>query len=82
VEAGRVREQNFPDYDMVRMADAPRQVVSIVESGARIGGGGEPGTPAVAAAVCNAVFALTRHRIRELPLRHFDLRTGARSATA
>jgi isoquinoline 1-oxidoreductase beta subunit len=82
VEAGRVREQNFPDYDMVRMADAPRQVVSIVESGARIGGGGEPGTPAVAAAVCNAVFALTGHRIRELPLRHFDLRTGARSATA
>jgi isoquinoline 1-oxidoreductase beta subunit len=82
VEAGRVSEQNFPDYDMVRMADAPRQIVSIVASDAAMGGGGEPGTPAVAASVCNAIFALTGHRIRELPPRHFDLRTGERRATA
>ncbi|MBL8552415.1 MAG: xanthine dehydrogenase family protein molybdopterin-binding subunit [Hyphomonadaceae bacterium] len=82
VENGRVREQNFPDYDMVRMAEAPRQTVSIVESASRIGGGGEPGTPAIAAAVANGVFALTGHRVRELPLRHFDLRSGARRASA
>ena len=67
-------EQNFPDYEMVRMAEAPTQEVSIIESGAPMGGAGEPGTPPVAAAVANAVFALTGHRIRELPLRKFDLR--------
>jgi isoquinoline 1-oxidoreductase beta subunit len=79
-ENGMVKEQNFPQYDIVRMADAPHQVVSFVESGARVGGGGEPGTPGVAPAVCNAIFALTGTRIRELPLRQFDLRTGARLA--
>ena len=71
---GRVVEQNFPDYEMVRMAEAPTQEVSIIESGAPMGGAGEPGTPPVAAAVANAVFALTGHRIRELPLRKLDLR--------
>ena len=50
------------------------QEVSIIESGAPMGGAGEPGTPPVAAAVANAIFALTGHRIRELPLRKFDLR--------
>jgi isoquinoline 1-oxidoreductase beta subunit len=79
-EKGMVKEQNFPQYDMVRMADSPRQVVSFVESGSHVGGGGEPGTPGVAPAVYNAVFALTGARIRELPLRQFDLRTGARLA--
>jgi isoquinoline 1-oxidoreductase beta subunit len=82
VENGRVLQQNFPDYDMIRMADAPRQEVAIIESGAHAGGAGEPGTPAVAAAVANAVFALTGQRIRELPLRKFDLRSGERRATA
>jgi isoquinoline 1-oxidoreductase beta subunit len=78
---GRVVERNFPDYDMVRLADAPRHEVAIIESGARIGGAGEPGTAPVAAAVANAVFALTGQRIRELPLRQFDLKSGARVAS-
>jgi isoquinoline 1-oxidoreductase beta subunit len=81
VENGRVVQQNFPDYDIVRMGEAPRQVVSVVDIGSPLGGGGEPGTPAVAAAVCNAIFAATGARIRELPLKHFDLRTGARRQT-
>src|SRR5262249_43642973 len=68
IAKGRVVEQNFPDYEMVRIADAPAMEISIIESGASMGGGGEPGTPPVAAAVANAVFALTGHRIRELPL--------------
>lgn len=73
IAKGRVVQQNFPDYEMVRMAQAPSQEVSIIESGAPMGGAGEPGTPPVAAAVANAVFALTGHRLRELPLRKFDL---------
>jgi isoquinoline 1-oxidoreductase beta subunit len=80
IAGGRVVERNFPDYEMVRMADAPMQEVSIIESGMPAGGAGEPGTPPVAAAVANAIFALTGYRIRELPLRKFDLRKPPGSA--
>jgi len=69
VDKGRVVEQNFPDYEMVRMADAPQHQVKVIESGARTGGAGEPGTAPVAAAVGNALFALTGVRVRALPFR-------------
>ncbi|MBI1239926.1 MAG: molybdopterin-dependent oxidoreductase [Alphaproteobacteria bacterium] len=80
IEAGRVVEQNFPDYEMVRMADAPQITVKLIESGAAIGGAGEPGTPPIGAAVANAVFSLTGKRIRELPLRKHDLRGNQQQA--
>lgn len=82
IDKGRVVQQNFTDYEMVRMADAPEQHVRIIESGARTGGAGEPGTAPVAAAVCNAIFALTGQRIRELPLKNFDLTTGKKLTAA
>jgi isoquinoline 1-oxidoreductase beta subunit len=69
IDKGRVVQKNFPDYDMVRMADAPEHEVKVIESGARTGGAGEPGTAPIAAAVGNAIFALTGKRIRELPFR-------------
>jgi isoquinoline 1-oxidoreductase beta subunit len=81
IDKGRVVQQNFPDYDMVRMAQAPVHEVRIIESGARTGGAGEPGTAPIAAAVGNAIFALTRARIRELPFRKFDLATGNKVAS-
>jgi len=68
VRHGAVEQQNFPDYDMIRLANAPRVNVSFVDSGGPIGGLGEPGVPPVAPAVANAVFALTGRRLRELPL--------------
>jgi isoquinoline 1-oxidoreductase beta subunit len=71
---GRVAEKNFPDYPMVRMADSPEIEVGLVPSGPRVGGAGEPGTPPIAAATANAVYTLTGHRIRALPLRKHDLR--------
>jgi isoquinoline 1-oxidoreductase beta subunit len=71
---GRVVEKNFPEYPMVRMADSPAIEVRVIASGARTGGAGEPGTPPIAAAVANAVFAATGQRIRALPLRKHDLR--------
>lgn len=67
IDKGRVVQQNFNDYDMVRMADAPEHEVQVIESGARTGGAGEPGTAPIAAAVGNALFALTGQRQRVLP---------------
>jgi isoquinoline 1-oxidoreductase subunit beta len=66
---GVIDQSNFNDFEMARMNTAPREVhVHIVESTAPPGGIGEPGLPAFAPALCNAVFAATGKRIRELPL--------------
>jgi isoquinoline 1-oxidoreductase beta subunit len=69
-----VQEGNFDDYKVVRFPDAPRTDVVVISSGDRMGGAGEPGVPPVAPAVCNALFALTKKRIRRLPIRSEDLR--------
>ena len=74
IENGRVAENNFPDYEMVRMATAPEIDVHIIESGDDLGGLGEPATPPITAAVTNAIYILTGQRIRELPIRKHDLR--------
>ena len=67
---GAVEQSNFPDYDAVRLADAPVMSVHLVDGGSSfIGGVGEPGTPPIAPAVANAVFAATGKRLRSLPLR-------------
>jgi isoquinoline 1-oxidoreductase beta subunit len=67
---GAVEQSNFPDYDAVRLADAPAMTVHLVDTGSSsIGGVGEPGTPPIAPAVANAVFAATGKRLRSLPLR-------------
>jgi isoquinoline 1-oxidoreductase beta subunit len=67
---GRVEQSNFPDYEMLRMADCPAIEVHIVESGwEHLGGVGETGTPPIAPAVANAVYAATGQRVRRLPIR-------------
>ncbi len=66
---GRVRQSNFHDYPMLRIADAPAIDTHIIESATHVGGIGEAGTPPIAPAVANAVFAATGRRLRELPLR-------------
>ena len=67
---GAVEQSNFPDYDAVRLADAPAMTVHLVDTGSSsVGGVGEPGTPPIAPAVANAVFAATGKRLRSLPLR-------------
>jgi len=68
IEQGAIAQSNFPEYDMVRLAQCPEIEVHIVESGAVPGGAGEPGVPPLAAALTNAVFAATGMRIRQLPL--------------
>ncbi len=68
IEDGRVKQSNFNDYRSVKLSDAPRIETHVIQSGAPMGGIGEPGTPAVASAVANAVFAATGKRLRDMPL--------------
>lgn len=75
LEKGEVVQQNFPDYDMIRLRNAPSQHVHFVKSTMAPGGLGEPGTPPVAPALTNAIFAATGTRIRELPLSRAGFRS-------
>ncbi|MFZ9872566.1 MAG: molybdopterin cofactor-binding domain-containing protein [Steroidobacteraceae bacterium] len=68
IERGRAVEGNFDRYRVLRFVDSPVIDVHIVNSGGPIGGIGEPGTPPIAPAVCNAIFAATGQRIRRLPI--------------
>src|SRR6266404_4150444 len=77
VSSGRVEQSNFHDYEVLRMSDAPREIeVHIVASTEPPGGCGEPGVPAAAPALANAIFAATGKRIRRLPIRAADLRSA------
>ncbi|MET0226645.1 MAG: xanthine dehydrogenase family protein molybdopterin-binding subunit, partial [Dokdonella sp.] len=69
VKDGKVEQSNFHDYPALRLAEAPIMEVHIVPSTDKMGGCGEPGTPPIAPAVGNALFALTGKRLRQLPLR-------------
>ena len=53
----------------ISMFETPKVSVHLIQSGAPIGGIGEPAVAPIAPAVANAVFALTQHRLRTLPLR-------------
>jgi isoquinoline 1-oxidoreductase subunit beta len=64
---GRVQQSNFHDYPVLRLAQMPQVDVHIVPSTNKPSGVGEPGTPPIAPAVGNAVFALTGKRLRALP---------------
>jgi isoquinoline 1-oxidoreductase beta subunit len=68
VDSGRVRQSNFNDYRLLRMREAPSIDVHFVRSSEPPSGLGEPPVSPVAPAVANAIFSLTRNRIRRLPL--------------
>ena len=65
---GAVEQSNFDNYPMLKLAQMPVISVDIIQSGAALGGIGEPGLPPLAPALCNAVFAATGTRVRRLPL--------------
>ena len=67
-DGGEVEQFNFPDYDALRIGQAPEIEVEVLENNARMGGVGEPGTPPSMPALANALFDLTGVRARELPL--------------
>lgn len=72
MKGGAVEQSNFRDFRLMRLHEAPRAIhVDILESEGPPGGVGEPGVPPVAPALANAIFALTKKRVRELPVRSF-----------
>jgi len=68
LERGRVKQSNFHDYPMLRLAEMPDVEVHVVPSTDKQGGIGEPSVGPIAPAVCNAIFAATGKRIRKLPI--------------
>jgi isoquinoline 1-oxidoreductase beta subunit len=71
---GRVEQDNFRNYPMLRMNEMPAVEVHIVPSGEAPSGIGEPAVPPIAPAVTNALFAATGKRIRTLPIRPEELK--------
>lgn len=65
---GVVEQKNFDTTPVTRMSEAPEVIVEIITEGAKIKGVGEPGLPPFAPALGNAIFALTKKRLRKLPL--------------
>jgi isoquinoline 1-oxidoreductase beta subunit len=68
IEAGAVRQKNFPDHPLLTLAQTPLIETHTVASDNPPSGMGEPALPPVAPALANALFALTGRRLRELPL--------------
>ena len=66
---GRVEQNNFNDYRVLRINETPTIEVHLVKNGEAPGGIGEPGTIGIAPAMANAIFAVTGKRIRKLPIK-------------
>ena len=67
-EKGEPTARNYDLYPILRPDQMPQIHVRIIESGAKMGGIGEPGLPPVLPAVANAVSTLTGQRVRSMPL--------------
>lgn len=69
IKDGAAVQSNFYDYTVTRISDAPDIEVSVINSGEKIGGIGEPGTPPILAAVPNAIFDATGKLYTSMPIR-------------
>ena len=75
IERGEVLENNFDTYRVMEMSDTPKMETHFLQSDDddKWGGLGEPGVPPVAPALVNALFKITRRRIRSLPVSDYYL---------
>lgn len=76
VANGRIEQENFDTYRMMRIDEMPKVETVIVPSGGFWGGVGEPTIAVAAPAVLNAIFAATGKRIRDLPMKNTDLKSA------
>ena len=77
VKDGAIEQGNFDSYQMVKLADSPKiETYLALSGGTKWGGIGEPGTPPIAPALANAIFAATGRRVRELPISKTDFSRG------
>lgn len=76
VANGRIEQENFDTYPMMKIDEMPKVETVIVASGGFWGGVGEPTIAVAAPAVLNAIFAATGKRVRELPLKNHDLKSA------
>lgn len=74
VKGGRMEQENFDSYRVMRMDEMPVVETVLVPSGGFWGGVGEPTIAVAAPAVLNAIFAATGKRIRDLPLKNHSLK--------
>jgi isoquinoline 1-oxidoreductase beta subunit len=70
---GAIEQNNYTDYQMIRINDAPNVHVEIIESSEKPTGVGEPGVPVIAPAIVNALYQLTGKRYYNLPLSDYGL---------
>jgi isoquinoline 1-oxidoreductase subunit beta len=68
IDKGRVVQGNFDDYQPLRMEETPTVEVYAVPSTEAPTGIGEPSVPPLAPALCSAIYAATKKRIRKLPI--------------
>jgi isoquinoline 1-oxidoreductase beta subunit len=74
MKKGRAVHSNFDGFRVARMNDAPKEInIDIIKSDAAPGGVGETGIGSFAPALCNAIFAATGKRVRDLPVKNHDL---------
>jgi isoquinoline 1-oxidoreductase beta subunit len=69
IKDGAVVQKSFPDYAVLKLAQAPKTEISFLDIGSPVGGLGEVGLPPVAPALAGALYAATGQRSRALPLR-------------
>ncbi len=74
VKGGRIEQDNFNTYPVLRMDQMPPVETIVMPSGGFWGGVGEPTIAVAAPAVLNAIFAATGKRIRDLPLKNHSLK--------
>ena len=74
VKDGRMEQENFNSYQVVKMPEMPKVETIIMPSGGFWGGVGEPTIAVAAPAVLNAIFAATGKRIRDLPMKNAELK--------